>query len=211
MSIFPRKKRTGAELSAEFERLLVEKASAQSKLDELLVARRDVELYGSVDALIAHDAEAAKQKLLIDRDDARLEQIERDRKALAAEADQTRRLGVYESAKGAHDKGREALRLYTKHAVAAADALHSYSEARKAIDEANAQLPEGKQAIADPEPNNEIPAYMPRQKPAFSHSYHELPKPAVPHQSVLEKAVLPALKRGEYYFGEANVAKVYAR
>jgi hypothetical protein len=38
---------------------------------------------------------------------------------------------------------------------------------------------------------------------------HELPKAAIPHQSILDKAILPTLKRGEYFFGEANVPKVY--
>jgi hypothetical protein len=207
--IFQKKKRTAPELSAEFERLNVEKTSAQSTLAGLVEGRREVELFGELADLEKHDAEIAKQRLLADRAGARIAQIELDRRALAAEAEQARRVAVYDAAKGAYDKGRDALRTYTKHASLAAEALSEYARARAAISAANAQLPEGKQGIADPEPSNEIPAYFPRQNAPFSHSYHELPKPAVPHQSILAKAVLPALKRGEYFYGEANVPKVY--
>jgi hypothetical protein len=209
MSIFSRKKRSGAELDGEAKRLADEKATAQSNPDELTAGRREVELYGELRELVDHDAEIAKQHLLVERADARLEQIEHDRKTLAADAEQARRQAVYDAAKGAHDKGRDALKTYTKHAVAAADALAAYADARATIVAANGQLPEGKHLIDDPEPSNEVAAYMPRQSPAFSHTMHELPKPGIPHKSVLEKVVLPALKRGEFYFGADNVPKVY--
>jgi hypothetical protein len=211
MSIFSRKKRSGAELDGEAKRLADEKATAQSNLDELTAVRREVELYGELRELVDHDAEIAKQHLLVERADARLEQIEHDRKTLAADAEQARRQAVYDAAVKQHGEGKEALRAYTRHAASAAESLARYASVRDAIRAANDNLPEGKPPISDPEPSNEVAAYMPRQSPAFSHTMHELPKPGIPHKSVLEKAILPTLKRGQYFYGEANVHQEYKR
>lgn len=198
--IFSRKKRSATELQAERERLLAEKAGAVTKHGELVAGRREMELFGELEDLQRHDAEIAKQRLLIDRADARLEQIERDQDALEGEAEQARRQAVYSEAERAHAQGRDALKSYTKHAGHAADALHAYADAKEKIDLANAKLPSGKGPIEDPEPSNAVAGHYPA-------GGGDLPRSGAPHVSILEKAVIPDLERHKYFYGDENVEK----
>lgn len=212
---FFKRKRSHSEILSERERLTAEKAEAQKRLDNLIETRRDVELYGELDDLQRHDAELAKQRLTIDRANARLTQIDSDEWALAAEAEQARRQAVYDAAQKAHAEGRSALRDYEKFAASAGEALKRYATAKAAIDAANDNLPDGKPAIEDCEPNNSVPFYGPKPKPALSWDWgkgeshnHELPRPAKPHLSILTRAVFPRLgEREGYYFGAENAAK----
>jgi hypothetical protein len=204
MQIFSRKKRTAPELNAEREKLLAEKAAAQAKHGELIEGRREIELYGELDDLQQHDAEIAKERLLIDRANARLAQIDRDEKALEAEAEQASRMAVYDAAKDAHAKGRDALKAYAKHAGHAADALRAYADAKARIDAANRSLPDGREAIEDPEPSNAVAGHYPT-------GGGDLPRSGAPHISILDKAVLPDLERHKYFYGEQNAPKAYHR
>jgi hypothetical protein len=85
-----------AALEASRAALLAEKAGAEANLSDLAVVRRDIELFGELDELEAHDAEAARQRLAVDRAQARLAQVDTDLRAADEASEQARRRADYE-------------------------------------------------------------------------------------------------------------------
>lgn len=192
--------KTTPDLESTREQILAERLAAHSRLAALIEGRRETELYGEFDELVANDKGTERERLVIARCDARLAQIERDRASLEHEAEQTRRRERYDSAKKSIADGRAALSDYEKAASAAASALQRYAAVRMAIVAANADLPDGVKPLVDPEPDNSVG--LMRAENGFPIAM------AAAHLSILDAAVLPKLSRGKFYFGAANVAPV---
>jgi chromosome segregation ATPase len=172
--------KTRAALEEARATLHAEKASAESRLGHLATSRRDIELFGELAELEAHDAEIAKTRLAVDRAQARLAQVDTDLRAADEAAEQTRRRANYESAKKHTTDGRNALKDYVRAAEAAADALKRLGTSKIAIGAVNGALPTGAAAIEDPETTSGV-------------NYRQL--------SILDRVKLPKLARDEFYFG----------
>ena len=131
---------------------------AETEMHRLGSIRQDLLLHGTDDALVAHDATAAKVRAMMEQAQARREALQPEWEAAqareTAERDQEERAALYKEAT-AGDKERQRLYLeYASQAQKIAAALRRIDELDTLVFRANESRPDGAAAIGFHMPGN---------------------------------------------------------
>jgi hypothetical protein len=193
------KLKSKAAIDTARESVLADKHTSEARIADLLSSRRDVQLNGSVDDLVSLDADIARERIAVERAKTRLAEL--DTRTADHNDEQQRRQAAYKTAVAAKypTAAKTALDEYARHAALAAAALNRFGAIKVKVAEANALLPDGAEPISDGELFNGASAR--RLGDGFT-------APGWAHSSILDRAVLPALDRGKFHFGEHNIEKL---
>jgi len=194
--MFGLKLKTRDEIQSSSEKLTQEILTAEARIRDIDATRNSLLIEGTPDDLICSARTRELQVAGLEQARARLAANDRAATAREAEDEETRRRAKYDAAKKRASAGAAHLKAYDRHCELAAAELLGYLAVRQDIIAANFELPSGAKPIADLERDNSV---------APTRNADNFSTWGSPHVSLLDRAVIPKVARGEYWFGGHNI------
>ncbi|WP_165937756.1 hypothetical protein [Methylobacterium segetis] len=152
------KQMSSADVQAELDRLEAERVAALAEHLRLVDEREAVLLDGTDEDLRCHDEAMNAAKNRAERAALRRERLLPLLDTAEYEEEQARRTGIYEAARKKRDDAVKAVEEYEEAARALAKIALRITAGNFAVSEANRELPDGREPLAPPEPDNGKPA-----------------------------------------------------